>query len=502
MVIRMRNLKPLIFAAPAFVISCATTFSVSFAESLVVPRPEQVRSTLQQYVDESKMAPGAVIGVIQSGRREIYSYGDSGRERVTLGQETLFEIGSISKVFTGLLLAEMVLNEELNYSDTVAELAPEGYSFSERVGTITLEQLVTHTSGLPRVAIDPGPIMRGLFTADPYAGSTPDEIFKSVAFLSDDRLSAQGEFAYSNLGYGLLGQLLAEEAGQEIDALLTDRVLLPLGLSEVAFEPGQADPSRLAQGFNQGRAAPHWSFGAYLGAGGLIASVNQLLDFTETSLIASLDFVAEAQRSPGRSSGERARTLGLGYSHREIGGEQWLWHNGGTGGFRSYFGFAPERNFGIVILTNGTGNADRLADVLIRSEASPLAAYERSWFGVVMALMGIIIAPATLLTGLFAKPRPDVAKEEKPRRRQPDRLDLFVLATAAGMLLAVSRLTGDWISIPFSFWWLGLGLSMTAAVALFGARFAEREWRTGGALSLFGRALLSVVYLIVIVAFA
>ncbi len=472
------------------------------ADTLIIPQPDQVREAMREYVDESKLAPGVVVGLIDNGRRAVYSYGISGRDELALDQDTLFEIGSISKVFTGLLLAEMALNGEVDYSDTVAELAPDEYSFSERVGAITLEQLVAHTSGLPRLAMDPGPVMRGLFTDDPYAGSTPEEIFQSVAFLSDDRLSAEGAFAYSNLGYGLLSQLLAGVSGQDFDTLLTERVLVPLQLDGMALGPDRADPSLLAQGFNQGRAAAHWNLDAYLGAGGLIASVRQLLDFIEVSLSSDQDFVAQAQRSPGQSTGERSRTLGLGYSHREIAGEQWLWHNGGTGGFRTYFGFAPARDFGIVVLTNGTGNADQLADVLIRSEASPLEPYESSWFGIGMALMGIVIAPLTLLTGVFAKPKAAADSQDKSTRRRPDRLDLFVIVTAAGMLLIVSRLTGDWISIPFSFWWLGLVLSIAAAVALFRTRFAERKWRTGGVLSLLGRLLITGLYLVIIAAFA
>lgn len=220
-------------------------------DALVRPQPDHVGNSIQRYVEESRLAPGVVVGVIHDGRRAIYSYGDSGRESLALDQDTQFEIGSISKVFTGLLLAEMALNGEVDYGATVAELAPDGYSFGERVGAITLEQLATHTSGIPRLAMDPGPLIRGLFTADPYAGSTPEEIFQSVAFLGDDRLGAQGEFAYSNLGYGLLAQLLAEAAGQDFAALLTERVLVPLQLDSGSW-PGRGLSVEAGAGLQSG----------------------------------------------------------------------------------------------------------------------------------------------------------------------------------------------------------------------------------------------------------
>ena len=227
-----------------------------------------------------------------------------------------------------------------------------------------------------------------------------------------------------------------------------------------------------------------------------------MLDFIEASLRADRPFVAAAQRSPGRSADDAPRTLGIGYAHRTIGDQAWLWHNGGTGGFRSYFGFDPALDFGLVVLTNGTGNADRLAEVLIRSGAPPLPVHDSSWFGILMALMGVVIAPVTLLTGLFARSGAERAAPGASKRRRPDRLDLFVAVAGAGMLLVVSRLAGDWMSVSFFLWWLGLVTTLGAALALFRFRFGERAWRTGGVPSLAGRLLLAALFLVVIVAFA
>jgi CubicO group peptidase (beta-lactamase class C family) len=471
------------------------------AGQLVVPQAEQVRQAMEQYVEDSRLARGVVVGVVQDGRRAIYSHGTSGRTELELSGDTLFEIGSISKVFTGLLLAEMVLAGDVRYSDTVAELAPEQYTFAEGVGSITLQELATHTSGLPRLAMDAGPLLRGLFASDPYAGSTPDEIFRSVASLSDAQLQPKGVLAYSNLGYGLLGQLLAVAAGQDYESLLTERVLVPLQIGDMAFGPGQAEPALLAQGFNRGRAAEHWNLDAYTPAGGLVASSEQMLDFVQANLRADRDFVAAAQRSPGQSTGATPRTLGIGYAHRNIEDQPWLWHNGGTGGFSSYFGFAPTLDFGIVVLANGTGKADRLAEVLIRTEATPLAPHKGSWFGILMALMGVVIAPLALSACAFARTGANQRPSRTSQRRPPDRLDLLVVVVAAAMLLVVSRSAGDWISIPFYFWWLGLFASTVAALALIRARFAQRAWRTGGVPSLLGRLLIVALFLMVMLVF-
>lgn len=466
------------------------------ADALRVPDAATIQTAIEHYADESKQAPGVVVGVIRRDQRQIFSYGESGRSSLELSGDGLFEIGSISKVFTGLLLADMVLRGEVRYEDTIGELAPSQFEFADRVGEMTLEQLAMHTSGLPRLAMNFGPLMRGLFSADPYAGSTPEEIYRSVAGLTVEQIGPEGEFAYSNLGYGLLGQLLAEVAGQGYEELLRSRVLEPMQVSDIALGPDEAEPDLLVQGFNRGRAASHWNLDAYAPAGGLVASVNQMLDFIAGNLHPQHAFITEAQQARGQSEGEFARTLGLGYSHRLIGDEAWLWHNGGTGGFRSYFGFAPGMDFGIVILTNGIGDSDALAASLIQSGAEPVQAYQRSWFGLLMVAMGVLIAPLSLLAAVFAKSKP-----AKPGRRMPDRLDLIVLIAGVGMMLVVSRMAGDWISVPFSFWWLGFVVSLAAAVALLRTEFLNRSGLSGGRWNLLARSLILLLYILIIVAF-
>ena len=476
----------------AVVFCCSSALS---AEELVIPEALQVQNAIEHYVDDAKEAPGVVVGLVHDGQRQLFSYGDSGRSGLSLDGDTLFEIGSISKVFTGLLLADMVQRGQVDSQARISELMPSGYRLAESVGAITVEQLATHTSGLPRLAPGFGNIMRAVFSSDPYAGSTPGDIFQAVALLTDYQLTRKGEFAYSNLGFALLGQLLARTAGSDYELLLQQRVLDPMGVSAIALGPGLAAQNQLAQGFNKGRAADHWNLDAYTPAGGLVASANQMLDFIEANLAPELLFVSEAQRPVGKSSDEPQRALGLGFAHGEIGGQKLLWHNGGTGGFSTYFGFAPELDFGIVILTNGTGNVDALAASLIRSDATRPGSYQRSWFGIFMAMMGVLLAPLTLLAALLAR-----GKALKPGRRTQDRLDLMVLIASAGMMLVVSRLGGDWLSIPFLFWWLSLAVSAATGVALFRARFAELTWRSGGAWSLFGRALVVLFSLLIIVA--
>jgi len=477
----------------AMVLACASPLG---AEELVIPQPQQVQSAIEHYVNDAKASPGVVVGLVQDGQRQLYSHGESGRSDLSLDGDTLFEIGSITKVFTGLLLADMVQRGEVGYQTPISELMPAEYPLAEAVGAITLEQLATHTSGLPRLATGFGPVMRAVFSSDPYAGSTPGEIFQAVAQLADYQLNEKGEFAYSNLGFALLGQLLAIAADSDYENLLEQRVLVPMGVPEIALGPGLADQDRFAQGFNRGRTAAHWNMDAYTPAGGLVASANQMLDFIEANLAPELLFVSEAQRPTGPSTDTRQRPLGIGFAHREIGGQQLLWHNGGTGGFRTYFGFAPELDFGIVIVTNGTGNADALAESLIRSDAPGPDPYQRSWFGILTAMLGVLIAPLTLLAGALGK-----EKAARPGRRAQDRFDLMVLIAAAGMMLVISRLSGDWISIPFSLWWLGAVVSLAATAALLRTKFAGRLWRTGGPWSLLGRALSVLFCVLVIVAF-
>ena len=174
------------------------------------PTDSDIREILANRIDRQKQSVGIVIGVIDANGRRIVSHGSLEKDdKRPLDGDTVFEIGSITKVFTALLLTEMAQKGEVRLDDPIAKYLPATVKVPERGGRqISLVDLATHTSGLPRMPAN----FRPKDPANPYADYTDEQLY---SFLSSyDLIRDVGlKFEYSNLGFGLLGQGLAQRAG-------------------------------------------------------------------------------------------------------------------------------------------------------------------------------------------------------------------------------------------------------------------------------------------------
>nr|MDQ3578296.1 beta-lactamase family protein [Actinomycetota bacterium] len=185
------------------------------------------------------VADGDTVGVILGGIRgeesSLVCLGHTARRAgEPMGPDVAHEVGSLSKTFTGLLLADMVTRGEVDYDDPVVAHLPGHAAPSGEAGRrITLLGLATHTAGLPRTPSRVYLTMLRTGWRDPYAHYTVDQLYRTTARL---RPGTAGRFRYSTLGYGLLGQALANATGTPYPRLLTERVLNPLGLSGAAAE--------------------------------------------------------------------------------------------------------------------------------------------------------------------------------------------------------------------------------------------------------------------------
>ena len=175
------------------------------AQSPVLPSDTEVRQILVDRIDRDHQSVGIVVGLVGSTGRRVIAYGalDKGDSRLLNG-DTIFEIGSVTKVFTSLLLADMVARNEVALNDPIAKYLPSDVKTPGRNGqSITLEDLATHTSGLPRLPTNFAP----KDPANPYADFSVPQLYE---FLSTYTLSRDigSQYDYSNLGGGLLGHLL------------------------------------------------------------------------------------------------------------------------------------------------------------------------------------------------------------------------------------------------------------------------------------------------------
>ncbi|MEO0345901.1 MAG: serine hydrolase domain-containing protein [Pseudomonadota bacterium] len=281
--------------------------------------------------------------------------GDLGADTdATPDADTQFQIGSVSKVYTNLLLAEMVARGTVRYDTTVAELAGESQQFrNEAVGAITLEALATHTSGLPRMPANFLPSD----PADPFASYGATQLSQGL-LISRAKQPLGDHYAYSNLGVGLLGYLLGEAHGGGYTAALEAYVLGPLDASRTGMS---ASGSR-ASASSGGEVMFDWHFDALAGAGALWGTTTDLLALTAVMRgSASNPFesaIEDALAPTGITAGGFSVTR---VWHTAAAGEATIfWHNGSTNGFSSFVGFRPDDGRAIAMLVSGDGDPTRI----------------------------------------------------------------------------------------------------------------------------------------------
>jgi CubicO group peptidase (beta-lactamase class C family) len=326
------------------------------------PSPDAVRAILTQRIDEEKRGVGIVVGIVDAGGMQVITHGASAREGGRpLDGDTVFEIGSITKVFTGILLADMVRKGEVFRDDKISAHLPADAKLPARDGKeITLASLATHTSGLPRLPSNLVP----KDPTNPYVDYAEDDLY---AFLAKCKLGSDVGAAklYSNVGYGLLGHILARKAGIDYGSLVAQRITAPLGMTSTAIALSEEQRARFAQGHDQQlRAVPAWDFDVLAGAGALRSTAHDMLRFLAanlglgeaTALRETLD-LARAQSVPIGENGEERSSLAWG-PPAVIHGTRIEWHNGGTGGFRSFAGMDAAAGRGVVVLTNCTVDCD------------------------------------------------------------------------------------------------------------------------------------------------
>ena len=334
--------------------------------------PGQVEAILKSRVGDHP-GLGIVVGLIDgAGKRSVVSVGSAGEGTTSpLDGNTVFEIGSVTKVFTSALLADMVRRGEVALDDPVAKLLPPSVRLPSKDGhDITLLSLATHTSGLPRMPANLAP----KDPENPYADYTVGQMYEFLATYQLGRPIGD-VYEYSNLGAGLLGHALAAKLGKSYEAALAERVLGPLGMKDTGIAPTPGMRSRMSVGHAaSGYASPNWDLPTLAGAGAIRSTVNDMLTFLAANLgsgPATLRADLESTHIPRHDTGKTGQ-IGLAWHIRSGQDIEVIWHNGGTGGFHSFVAFDKKRRTAVVVLHNSAANIDDVGFHLIDAQF-PLA---------------------------------------------------------------------------------------------------------------------------------
>ena len=333
-----------------------------------IPSDAEIRQVLAERIDEQKRTVGIVVGVVGPEGRRVVGYGRlSADDPATPDGDAVYEIGSITKAFTAVLLADLVEEGAVELEMPVQRLLGPDVTVPTRNGAeITLLHLTTHSSGLPRMPDNFRPADAG----NPYADYTVAQLYD---FLSSHELQRDigAEVEYSNLGTGLLGHALALNQETDYETLVSERLLEPLGMSDTSITLSPSQQERLAVGHSvQLRPVANWDLPTLAGAGALRSTVNDMLTFVEANLglrESPLHDEMSVTHAPRRDFSAPGMRIGLGWVIRDGHGRELHWHNGGTGGYRSFLGFDLESQTGVVVLSNSGDSVDDLGFRLLDS---------------------------------------------------------------------------------------------------------------------------------------
>ncbi|SMQ86052.1 CubicO group peptidase, beta-lactamase class C family [Devosia lucknowensis] len=339
-------MKPALAAA-----TFALLASTAFAQEAAMPNNGEISQILADRIDRDGASIGIAVAVIENGETRFVSHGTLGRDDpAPINEFTPFEAGSITKVFTSLVLAQLALEGEIDLDAPITDYLPEGTAVPPSDKPITAFDLASHMSGL--TGLPPEILSRGF--DNPYSGYTDEQL---LAWLREQQLARPvGEgFEYSNVGVALLGEIIEGVTSEPYAKTVEDEVLMPLGMESSRLALGAELPEGMAIGHDgSGDPVPYWDFDAVAPAGALVTTAADLIKFiaaasgaTETELKPGFDKMLERVRPIGDSG-----SIGLGWFITPTGSGEIVWHNGRTGGFASFAGFERNSGNGVVVLSN------------------------------------------------------------------------------------------------------------------------------------------------------
>ena len=312
-------------------------------------------------------APGLIIGISQNGEKKFYSYGfaDSATKQAFTAQ-TVFEIGSITKTFTTNLLFQLQEQGIVNINNSITQYLPAQFSTDSVLQKITLANIASQTSGLPRLPDNLDKI-KEYSMMQPYQFYKREHLF---SFLKSIRKNRIGNYAYSNLGFGMLSTLEEDVTAMSFESLLNSNIFQPLQMDDTYID-SKKNKADSATGYFYGKPAGYWQFDCLAGAGAIKSTASDILKYLDAHIEyknEKFSVVASKITQPVKPISVNMQIC-YGWHTLENLKHRVFWHNGGTYGFSTFAAFEPHTKTSVILAANATGDnavLDKLAiDLLI-----------------------------------------------------------------------------------------------------------------------------------------
>jgi CubicO group peptidase (beta-lactamase class C family) len=330
-------------------------FSFIFLSFAITAQQTKISKEIKDHIKarvDNGINVAIVVGFIDGDSVEFFSYG---KTALTNGKDvdenTVFEIGSISKTFTTIMLADEILKGNMKLSDPLSKYLPGDVKVPSRNNRIiTLKDLATHSSALPRMPTNFTPTNPN----NPYADYTIELAYDFMKNLELPRDIGES-YEYSNFGMGMLGHALELQNNKSYEELLIERIANPLGMDNTRIVFTKSMLNHLAKGHSNGREVENWDLPAMAGAGAIRSTASDMVKYLQANMgiIKSpmYDAMTMTHKIAYENEGQNFK-MGLAWHYENE--EDIIWHNGGTGGYISFAGFSKSTNKGVVVLTNTT----------------------------------------------------------------------------------------------------------------------------------------------------
>jgi serine-type D-Ala-D-Ala carboxypeptidase/endopeptidase len=309
------------------------------------------------------VTPGMALAIVDSSEIHYFNFGKTAEDGKPVDEHTIYEIGSITKVFTGILLAQQVLDGNLKLEDEI-----NGYLSGDikvpAMGDsgITFGSLTDHTSGFPRMPYNFAPANPN----NPFADYSVDQMYEFISGYTPVR-AVGSEYEYSNLAQGLLGHILAMNKNCTYEELMVKTIADPLGMQDTRIVLTDRLKKKLALGHSDGEVVENWDIPTLAGAGAIRSSASDMAKFISANLGYFNSPLYEAMELSHRVRHVKAgeMSVGMGWHIKKGVNGYIIWHNGGTGGYRTFAGFVKETGKGVVLLTNSSAGSDDIGFYLL-----------------------------------------------------------------------------------------------------------------------------------------
>ncbi|REE25605.1 CubicO group peptidase (beta-lactamase class C family) [Winogradskyella pacifica] len=347
------------FKSALFIILAFVQFTFSQNAELTT----EIQDHIKARVDEG-FNPSVALAYIEGENVTYFNYGNTEvKNGKPVDQNTVYEIGSISKVFTTIILADEILKGNINLSDPISKYLPKTVIVPQRKGKqITIKDLATHTSGLPRMPDNFEPADY----SNPFADYSTELLYQ---FLSSYELLRDigVQYEYSNLGMGLLGHILELHTGKTYEELVKTRITVPLGMKNTGIVLSDAMKAKLALGHNeQLEVVNNWNLNVLAGAGAIRSTTSDMVKFIRANTSTNNTSLSKAMKlSHEIAFSDESESFNIALGWHFANNNTITWHNGGTGGYRAFTGFLNDFSKGVVVLTNSVSTVDAVGMKLL-----------------------------------------------------------------------------------------------------------------------------------------